>query len=325
MSNLVVNSKATAFRDATPNNNPQRKHFDWNRGLTASVSNAKVSQETIPAGGSVTFWNGTVSTSVDGTSAFSVTRNVADPSRYRFTSVSGTAPVFRTDRALAFATHNVTITVNPDATATFDVAGSTWGAVAAGDTVFIPGASTGDAAGPFNVLNEGFWVVLAVLSATSIQCQRPTGTDFQGSPETIAVVANSNISAFSASGVQIGNHVEISGGFTTATQRTYTVDRVTPTWFEVISSSPIAIESSKIPTATGLKFYAYTKRFLRLEANQEVVVRLNGATDDTNRVSPIEAGAEEAVGWFEKWGPVWSLVVINKSSQSVTVDAFSAE
>jgi hypothetical protein len=326
MSTITITAKAVAYGDASTGNQPLRKNFDWSRSNSVSCQNPKSSQEIIPAGSSHTFFDGTRTTSIDGTTAFAVTRDPADASRYRFTATGGTAPALRTDRNLALNGEQVTVTVNADSSVDLLLGGAaTWGSTQAGDTVFIPGPTTGDAATPFGALNEGFWVVLAVLAANKLQCVRPTGTDFQASGETVTLTASTQVQAFSAAGVQAGDGVEISAAFSPTTQTSFRVDRVTSKWFEVVSTTALPLETGKTPGAAGLIFYSNLKKFVRVETNQDVALRFNGASDDKFRISPQQAGDDEQVGWAEKWGPTYSLSVVNKSSQPVTVDVFSVE
>lgn len=325
MPKLSITSKVLAFSDPSASSNPLRKNFDCTRAYQLSVDSPKSAVEVLPAAGSVTFFNGIRSTTLDGTSAFTVTLNATEPNRYRFTHVGGTVPGFRTNRLLTLSGQNLTVVTNADATVNMTLGGGTWASTSVGDTVFIPGPTTGDSATPFNLLNEGFWVVLAVISATNLQLMRPAGADFQSADETVAVTANSQVQAFTAAGVQPGDSVEISAGFSPATWRTFEVDRVTQSWFEVIATSPIPLESAKIPGAAGMVFYSSAKCWVRVETDQEIALRLNGVSDDKLRVSPIEPGSTEQIGWFELKGPVWSLVALNKSSQPATVTLFSAE
>lgn len=326
MSTLSILSKAVAFSDTnTTTSNPLRRNFDWTRSLSLSVASPKGDQQDIPAGGSWTFFNNVRSTTVDGTTAFTVTTNPNDSARYRFSFVSGTNPTLRTDRSLTLSGAAVTVAIAANATATLTTGSGTFGSTAAGDTIFIPGVSTGDSAGPFNVLNEGYWVVLAVLSSTAIQVARPTGTAFQGTAEVQTLTQNAQLQAFSAAGVQIGDQVAISAGFSPSTQKTFTVEAVTSKFFEVESSTAIPLETAIEPGAAGIQFYNGAKRFLRVEADQLCSIRLNGATNDLLQIQPSQAGDPDQMGWQELMGPVWSLVVVNKSSQTTTVNALSAE
>jgi hypothetical protein len=328
MSHLTISSKAVAYSDPTVTGNPLRKNFDWQRGYAIDVTNPKSMQSEVVAGDSYTFFNGSRTTAIDGTTAFDVTANPALANVYRFTRSAGTVPALRTARTpvlggAPFAT--LSVVVQADASVTMQLTDGTWGDVVAGDTVFIPGASTGDAATPIDILNEGLWIVLAVLSSTVIQCGRATGETFSGTSSSVTLTSTSQVLAFSAAGVQLDDSVAISNAFAASTQKTFTVSQVTPSWFEVTSTTVIPLETGKLPTATGMIFYSSAKRFVRVECDQELVVRLNGATTDYLRTSPVDPADTEQVGWFEVFGPVWSLTVVNKSSQIATVDLFSAE
>lgn len=325
MSTLIVSSKAVAHSDTSASNDPRRKHFDWTRERKVDVSNPKSNEEVIPAGGSFTFFNGTVATSIDGSTAFSVTKSSLGGGRYRFTNSGGTAPALRTDRALTLNGQNVTIVDNGDGSASITLGAGTFGGTVAGDSLFLPGPQTGDSTTPFNVLNQGFWVVIAVQSATALQAVRPTGEAFSVAGETVLLTANSQLAAFSAAGVQPGDKVDISLVFSPSTLRTYEIAAVTPSWFEVVSSAVIPLETGKIPTAAGMIFYTEAKRYLSVETDQEIALRINGMTDDKLRVSPFQAGAADQTGWHEHTGPCWSLVAVNKSSQSATVILLTAE
>jgi hypothetical protein len=325
MSTLVVTSKIVGHSDSSQNNDPRRKHFDWLRERKLTVSNPKSNEEVIPAGASFSFFNGTVTTAIDGTTAFTITKSLLGGGRYRFTRVAGTAPALRTDRGLTLTGQNITVADNGDGSATFTLGGGTWGTTVAGDTLWLPGPQTGDAATPLSVLNQGAWVVIATLSATVIQAVRPTGMNFSVAGETVLLTANTQAQAFSAAGVQAGDKVEISSGFSPTTLRTYEIVEINPSWFEVISSLAIPLEASKIPTASGMIFYNDAKNWLCVEADQEVALRINGMTDDRLRVTPAQAGVDDQTGWHEHLGPSWSLTVVNKSSQATTVTVFSTE
>ncbi len=323
MPNLQISALARAYSDSVPTNAPLRQNFNWQRNQTISIDNPRSDYHEIPAGQSWTFFNGTQSTGIDGGTAFTVSNPFT--STYRFTHVSGTAPAFRTDRGLTLSTKALMIGVNADATALFTIAGATWGTVAEGDTIFLPGPVTGDGATPFSVLNQGFWTVLAVLSTTVLQVGRPTGTDFQGTNETQTIASNPQVQAFSATGIQAGDKMRISAGFATTSRRTYTVTQVTPSWVEVQSSQAIPLETSKVPGATGMIFYRNAAKFCRVESDQEMIVLPNGATEPLLQPSPTQAGDPEQVAWWEALAPIWKLTIQNPSTATAKVVVFLGE
>ncbi len=312
---LTIASKFLAYSDGTATESPQQKAFDWGLNIrNVRVSDPKTFPGSIPAGASVTIFDGTRTTSLDNTSAFTVSLSPLDsPSRYRFTWVSGTDPGLRVDRGLTLTGQTITVSLNADFTANFSIGGGTFGSTAAGDTIFIPSVSTGDAQSVFNEDNTGFWTVLAVISSTNIQVTRPTGTSYTAAGEAVALTSNSDIQAFTADGVQPGDNVTISAGFSVGTRRTYEIDKVTSSWFEVLTGTPIALEASKTPTATGMVFYTDARQWVHVQVDQESVARFDGDTGDTNRLSPFQDGDLSQGGWSQKAGSCHKLVLVNKS------------
>jgi len=154
---------------------------------------------------------------------------------------------------------------------------------------------------------------------------RFTGADFTAVSETVALTTNSQFQAFSSSGVQVGDKVDISAAFALATRKTFDVVAVTSNFFEVISTTPLPLETGITPGASGMIFYTDSKSFLYIEADQEAAVRLNGSTDSSQRLSPIEAGNPDRPGMFLKRGPAWSLTIVNRASVTLNVVVVHAE
>ena len=328
--NLNILSRAVAYGDTLPSSNPQRRAFDWTRQFQGiQVTNPKTYSVTLVQGGSQLVFDGTRSTTLDGTTQFTITLNSSIPSTYRFSFVGGTNPSLRTNRGLALFTAGRTVTVAALAnqSATLTLSGGTWGSVVAGDTLYIPGPVTNDGTSPFNVLNQGYWVVLSNPGATVITVARPVGTVFSAASEgPITLAADSNVQAYSAAGVQVGDMVNLSAGFSSGNFGTYQVSAVTTSWFEVTSTLPLALDVAAMPGATGLVFYSMAKSFIRIESDQPVVAQLNGSTSTTiPTINPLLAGDPEQPGWLELVGPVWSLTLLNKSQNQANCIVFSAE
>jgi hypothetical protein len=325
--NLNVTTKITAFADPTISSNPRLKFVDWTRDISGiSVHDPKSEAHQIDASTSKTIFSGVRTTTLDGTTAFSVALLPIDAaSRYRFTFTGGTNPSLRTGRALTPSGVQLTITANANATLDIVSASPLFGAVVAGDYVFIPHTTTGDAANIISVINAGYWQVLSVNSTTSITLVRLVGEDFSGITETVTPNSNAQLRAFSSAGVQVGDSVDISAGFSVATQKTFEVASVTDSFFEIVSSSPLPAQTGILPGAAGLIFYTETKEFLYIEASQEIVVRLNGDTGNTQRVAPVDASDPAKPGVYMKRGPVFSLTIVNRSSVPVNVTIIHAE
>jgi hypothetical protein len=194
-----------------------------------------------------------------------------------------------------------------------------------GDTVFIPGPTTGDTATVFAVENEGFWTVIQKNSTTSVVLARPTGTSFSALAEAQVCTSNSQLKIFSSDNVQVGDSIDIVDGFSSTIQDLYSVVAVTDTWVEVLSSQVLPTSETATPSDSGVRVYNYAQRFVYVETNQPVVVRPNGDTGDTNRVTPWEAGDTSAVGHWVTTGPVFKLVVVNKSLANATVKVIAVK
>ena len=324
---LNISTKILAFTDAEISSNPRLKNVDWYRDISGmSVADPRSEAHSIAPGASKTIFDGTYASTIDGTTAFDLSLSTLDPSRYRLTHSAGTAPGIRTGRALTLTGISMTFTVNSNATMSVSVpAGPDFTAVQVGDGVFIPHTTTGDASSPVSVLNAGWWEVLAKASNVNITLVRPSGTDFEGITQTVALTANSQFRAFSAAGVQVGDSVDIAAGFSLATRKTFSVVAVTDAFVEIISTTPLAAQAGVLPGATGLVFFSTNKTFLYIEANQECAVRVNGDTGNFQRLSPPDASNASWPAQYMRRGPTWLLTIVNLSPTTVNVLVIHAE
>ena len=322
MSNAYLNlvSQIVAFSDPSPNANPFLRYVDWKRNqLNVPVVNPSAQSIILMPNETRAIFSGTRSTAIDGSTTFTISQSPLDPSRYRFTGIAGTQPAFRVNRGLALSGVLLTLTANINGTLTMSAGmASPFGSVLASDIVFIPGPSTGDVTDGFNAANEGVWIV---LSGTASSLTLVRSGDFSGMTEIVTPRDNATL-AFGSSGVQVGDTVDISMVFSTAALKSFEVVMVTPSWFEVMSTSPLANESAA-PTAAGMIFYSFCKRYLRVESDQDACVQVNGDTSTSaGRISALQVGG---VGEFEKIGPIWSLTLVNRASVPANVVIISAE
>ncbi len=324
---LTINSKALSFGDSSSNNNPQRRYFDWTREIRGvQIENPQSFNGTLIVGATATIFDGVRATTLDGTTAWTSTLSALDAgSRYRFTYISGTNPTLRTDRSLTLTGQTMTFTVNADQTVNVSIGAGSMAAVQIGDIVFVPDATTGDSANVLSSDNAGYWQVIGLVSSTNIQISRLAGESFLATGETQVLSANSQFQAFTAAGVQVGDSVTISAGFAVAAQKTFTIDKVTSTWFEVLSTSSLPAEAGKLPGASGMIFYTNVKRFVRVEVDQDAALQFNGDSAYTVRVSPFQPGDQEQPGWMEKIGPAYKLVIVNKSATTLNFSVFTGE
>lgn len=324
--NLIAN--ILAYGDVGTTSNPQRRYVDWSINRSYQVANAKAEAYVLAPGASLTVFSGTRTTAIDNTTQFQMALSTLSSTRYRFTwTAVGTAPALRTDRGINLATHVITMTANSNSTLTMaSGTAADFAAVQAGDTIFIPDVTTGDAASPFNPLNTGYWVVMSVTNNQTLQLARPSGSSFSGVSEVVTPSLSTSVWAFSAAGVQVGDSVNINAGFDSSIQGTYQVVAVTSKWFEVIATQPLPTTETALPTASGMIFYTSAKRYLRVEVDQAAVLRLNGATDNTNMLAPWSPADPDNTATYEKVGPCWQAVVVNQSqTASLNLLVISAE
>jgi hypothetical protein len=326
MPTLNVSNSIVIYSDASATQNPKKRHTDWTRNsLGISVSNPVSRQYLVDPSGTITVFSGIRSTTLASNTEFTISLNSELSNTYRFTHTAGTDPTLRTDRGLTLTT-SVVVTANEDETVEFAVSsGGDFGDVQIGDNLWLPSEASGDSASPFDEANCGLWSVIDKADDDlSIICQRLPGEDFSGITETVVTTAASQLQAFSSTGVQVGDSVDITAGFYSTAQKTFEVTAVTPDHFEVVSTTPLPLQAAT-PGAAGMVFYTDAKRFIRVETDQDAIVRLNGDTGTTVRISPMEPADDTQMSWFEKWGPCWSLVVVNRTALQMTVNVIAAD
>lgn len=328
MATLTRDCRILAFDDTPSTRQPLRRFVDWKHQIQAlPVSNPDGGHEfQIEPGAEVTVFNGSRTLGSNGSTSYDLALSPLDPSRYRLTwAGAGTAPAFRTARTLALSPGTVTFAVQANQTAIVTSSlGSVFGAVVAGDSVLVPGTSTGDSTSPFNPLNEGLWVVL-VASATQLSLGRPTGTVFSAYGETVTLADDLHILAYSQAGIQAGDVLDLVAGFASSALHAYEVLTATATYIEFTSSLPLANQAGVVPGATGANIYSSAKRYVYIEVDQEVALKFNGNTAETDRLEPISPGDDSRRGPFEKFGTAYSLSIKNRSTATATVIVITAE
>lgn len=326
MSRLTLSSQAVAYDDLGASSNPSMKSIDWSRTMAnIPVFNPSTQKQTIQPNGAASFFDSSRGTTIDGTSVFSIIVSPYDPTIYRITNTGGTAPGFALARSVNCTAIPLTIVANSNLTLTISAgSGTPFSTVQEGDTTFIPGTNTGDVAGPFNSLNTGFWNVIS-QTPTALILARASGSVFSGVSESVTPASVGQLLVFSANNIQVGDIVDISGGFSQAATHSYEVATVTPKWFEFQSTAPIGNQTGVIPDVFGLQFYILAKRWIRVEGDQEMAIQFNSDVSLNNRIEPLSPGDPSFVGFLEKLGTVWHMSVVNLSTSVLNVFVASAE
>jgi hypothetical protein len=326
MSALTFLQQILGYNDVEATNNPTDRPIDYSvTQANIPVENAQTEAFNIDPGESFLVFDGVREFPFDNTTTFDLTLNGADSTIYRLTWSGGTAPAFRADRNIDISSAAVTFLPLANLSVQVTTAKTNgFSGVSVGDTVFVPGLKTGDPAGPFNDLNCGFWTVLSVPSSTVIVISRAPGV-WEGIGETVTPAAASDFQVFSPDGVQVGDTVDFSAGFSTPVLRSFDLTAVTANFIEFLSSAPLGPETGVAPTTGGMVIYTQRKRFVGIRTNQEICVRYNGDTGNTNRVEPLLAGTPGMEGSDTKFGSVWRLEIFNRSTARARVSVATAE
>src|SRR3990172_4099701 len=117
LANLNLSLLIQAYTDATTTSNPKKRIPDVSKALLSiPVEDPRGDYFTLDAQQSLSVFNGTRTTSIDNTTEFTLALSTLASNRYRFTHTAGTAPAFRTDRALTAIGSLITIIVNTNNT-----------------------------------------------------------------------------------------------------------------------------------------------------------------------------------------------------------------
>lgn len=319
--NLQVN--LIAFDDVKPSNNPQIRAFDLLYKKTEVPASEPVSQsKVIPAGSTMSIFDGTRDTDIDGTTEFTSTRPDSTKNIYRFSHTGGTAPALRTDRAIGIDnTTEFTVTVNGPIMTLTHSAGTApdFSNVIVGDILNIMSG-----AGPSSN-NQGMFTILSkTVDSISV-------SNLSASAQVFVVLDADKLLVYSNGAsdnkIQIGDKVIISAGFSSSVFGTYEITQVTPNWFEVLVGYPngIPTEADVIVGVNGLTFYSSAKKMILVAAQQRCSLRINGATDDRLELIPEELDNPEKPALFITQGIVYNLSIKNLSVEPLQVLIASVE
>ena len=314
-----------AYNDTNPGNNPLVRVFDLQFQLLGINCNKPLAQDlVIPPSSSLTLFNGTRTTSIDGTTAFNITMPYANQNTYRFQRSAGTQPQFRTNRAIAVDnTTELTASMNGPVMTLTNTSGTApnLASVVVGDIARI------DSSSGLSTNNQGRFTIIGVTS-NSISMINQSGV---GEIATLTNTASNSFLIYSngsaGNQIQIGDQVLISAGFSPATFGTYTITEVTPFWFEVSIAAPngIPLETGIIPGASGMTFYSTSKSVVMVAAQDRCSVRVNGDATDSNLLEPQEIGNPSRPALYLKNGTVYSIVINNLSINPLSVIVATVE
>jgi len=170
-------------------------------------------------------------------------------------------------------------------------------AVQVGDTVKIGNV--------FNTLNQGEFKIIA-KGSNSFTVENYTGVN-EG-PITLGSTFADQIRIFSAAGVQEGDTLVISEGFSSVTFGSYKITDVTDNYIEFYSTAVLPQETG---ISSELAIYSQAKNLVYLESNQKCTVTLNGT--QMAAMEPFVINNSKQPGVFMLKATVYSFTVTNNS------------
>lgn len=270
MSKLSLSVFLNAYDDGRPSNAPSRNPIKWARDIQSiTVSNPKSEDYTIAPGETRTLFSGTRTLSQDGTTQYSLALVPLSTTTYSLSWSGGAAPDFRTPRTTgADATTQITTSINGQVE-TFTSTGGTplnllVGGVIVGDYVTIGNL--------FNTANQGTFQIIAV-TATSFSIANPLAV-IEG-PITLGSGFATQIQIYSAAGVQIGDILVISSGFSPVVWGSYVITAV---FAESLQFSTTAILPQQSNITTQVTIYSMAKTLIYMESDAPVSLTINGVT-----------------------------------------------
>lgn len=321
----IVNiiNQILCYFDSTVTDNPHQRAIDHRRRMEAlPVKNPYQNNLALKPNQSFKIFENSISVGLNNTSVFDLKVASSTDSIYSLKIKSG-AGLFKTQRSVS-GLGACSVSINNNAMAIFDFSGANLSSIQIGDIMRISGQKT-YAAAPyaFNPLNSGNWVVIGI-SGTKISAIRKEASLFEGIVENIPN-SSSDVIFFADDKISEGNKISISGAFSAASYGVFEVKDVSPNEIFLMSSLPLPEEVDISYTDGAIIFYTSTKKLIYIEVDQEVVIRFDGATDNTNKVSPVKAGDKFLPGYLHKWGDTYSCEIINKSVSSCNIKYFTCE
>lgn len=267
MSKFSFSIYLNAYSDRSSSNAPSLNNFKWARDISGLIVDNPTNLAAVLAPGETrSLFSGTRTLAQNGTTQYSISVKPLSSNTYILANVGGQAPNFRTPRSTgADATTQVTAVVNgPIVTFT-----------STGGTAFnLAGVVVGDYAtigNNFNFLNQGTFRIIAV-SSTSFTVENLVAVS-EG-PITLGSGFATQVAIYSAAGVQIGDILAISGGFSQASWGNYEVTAVYANSLE-FSSVNVLPEEGPI-TTQAIAIYSDSKSLIYIESDSLVSVIVNG-------------------------------------------------
>jgi hypothetical protein len=309
MSKFNILLSIQSYKDANPTNSPSMSHFKWTREQQGLMSEKPISQElSLAPSESKTLFDGARTLNHDNTTQYSLTKKPLVSNTYIIENVGGTPPDFRIAKASgADATTEITVTKNGTLVTLQSTNGTNLdlitNGVVVGDLISI--------GSDFNASNQGVFKILSV-TATSLSIENANAA-----PEIVILGASfaTNIEIFSSSGVQVGDTVKISGGFSPVSRESFEITAVYSNRIEIFSAKTLPEELNIL--TDDINIYSSAKKFIYIESSDRLTLTINGTSQVT--VEPFVETTGNKPGMYFQKSTIWSLSCNNDSINTATV------
>ncbi len=166
-----------------------------------------------------------------------------------------------------------------------------------------------------NVFSPNNWGTFQILAVTATSFSIDNGIAVAEGPITLGSDFANQIAIYSALGVQIGDTLDITGGFSQVTQGAYSITGVGANFLTFYSTAILPQQSNIMTEAINVYFMA--KKFLYLESDQNCGLTFNGTLNDT--IQPFVYPAFTQPGIMAKTATVYSLTIVNNSTNTANL------
>ena len=171
----------------------------------------------------------------------------------------------------------------------------------------------------FNQLNQGIWTVISVTS-TSFSVVNSTG--YTEGPIALGSGYATQVRFFSAAGVQVGDTLVISEGFSPVSFGSYQITQVTDNTLQFSFAGSLPAQSGIL---SEVAVYSMAKSLIYLESDQNLGVTLNGTLSGAQIVPQVTTSKTFPGSFMQNGAVVYSLSVTNNSVNVANVTLLSAE
>lgn len=321
MSFLNFTISRTAYMDDTASTDPLNRAFDVHTakiGLYAQFPT--VCTKVIEPGQIVLLESTSRALGYDGTSQFSFSHPElgSDVVRMRWTG-TGTAPVFRTLRAIAGSTDTVVEFSRASNTAAklTNVSGTAWNTavVQIGDEVFFQKSVDGEFTSPFSEAIQGQKFVI-VDKGTGYLVLRDNGIISAESDIALGADYSTALRVFGSTGVKIGDKIRFSPSANLRPDnKSYVLEVMQVSDRDLYFINPYGIDEVAIPGDQSFVVFERMLNFLSIDASNAIEIRLDSPSASSIPLYEFESG--KAV--FMATVSATSVYAVNNASHPVNV------